>query len=258
MNNIEQILLNNEDDGIKVVENPYHSLFVRKIESETTLKEAIIDGEIVTIGTQTEPHNEYTLFISDFMSSNNELHKIMYELRKATEMDTLECRIGSFGGSVYNEISLQNTFYEIFAGRVTTVLDSFGFSSGGNLFVSGDTRIIYDNSSILFHQFSFGTGGKAGEIESSINYELEHFNRFFKANIVDKEYITNTEWHEMKLGRDIYLDAVKMAKRGIATHIIVDNVKMDAEAYLKWCKYKGKKSVEEWGLMQLSKGDKDE
>jgi len=238
------------DDGIKIVESEYHTLFV--CDEDPVLKEfvAVDEGEEYPALREIVPkHKRYTLYIESFASDKNQLHKILYELRKATEHDVLEIRISSYGGSVDEGITLYNAMREIFTGRTVTYNDSVGYSMGGMLFSLGDERVTYEDSSLMYHTFSTGYFGKGGEVQSYIDYSSKHFERFFKHKIVDEGFITNEEYEEMKIGKDFWMDSYEMAKRGISTHVIVSGYKLDNEAFIEY--HDQDKSIDEWVIDKL-------
>ena len=249
--NIPSIIIPSEDDdGTKVIESELDTLFIS--DEDPVLEEIEIDynGEIVPVVKEVVPkHKKYTLYISVFGHDNNQLHKIINALRKGTEHDVLDIRIDSPGGYVSEGIVLYNIMKELFNGRVTTFVDSTAFSMGAMLFSLGDERVAYEDSSLMYHNYSSGYFGKGQELKSYIEYEDRHFEEFFKKKIVREGFLSNEEYAQMKIGQDFWFSASDMAKRGICTHIIVGGFKLDNEAFLE---YKTQElPINEWALSKL-------
>ena len=240
-----------EQDGIKVIEGEFHTLFVSKEDRKLEEFQTEHNGEVLTAVKEMLPeHDKYTLYIESFGHSKNQLHKIMNELRQAKEYDVLELRIDSPGGYVSEGISLYNTMREVFSGRTTTFLDSTGYSMGAVIFSLGDERIAYEESSLMYHNYSTGYYGKGDEIKSYIDFEDRHFTQFFTDKIVKKGFLTAEEYREMSIGKDFWFDAVELAQRGIATHVVVDGYKLDAEAFLEYKKQD--MSISEWAIVKVT------
>jgi ATP-dependent protease ClpP protease subunit len=240
-----------QDDGIKIVESQHHTLFVQDMEPEHKEFKIQDDGEEFTAIREIVPkHKHYTLYISEFAHQSNQLHKILYELRKADEFDTLELRIMSDGGLVSEGITLYNSMRELFNGRSLTFLDSTGFSMGAMLFSLGDERISYEDSSLMFHTFSSGYMGKGQELKSYVDFETTHFDRFFRQKIVSKGFLTNEEYEQMKIGKDFWFDSYEMAKRGICTHVIVSGYRLDNEAFIEY--HDQDEDIDSWVINKLT------
>ena len=187
--------------------------------------------------------------IQEFDHDKSQLHKILYELRKATEHDLLELRINSPGGLISEGIILYNTMREVFTGRTTTYNDSAGYSMGAMIFSLGDERVAYEDSSLMYHNYSTAYWGKGSEIKSYVDYEDQHFDTFFRKKIVNKGYISEEEYIDMKKGVDFWFDSYEMAKRGISTHVIVSGFKLDNEAYIEY--HDQDKPISEWAIAKL-------
>jgi len=239
-----------DEDGTKIIDAKHHTLFVS--DEDPVMKEftAIDDGEEYAALREIIPkHKKYTLYIQEFAHNDNELHKVLFELRKATEHDILELRINSNGGYVSEGIILYNTMRELFNGRSITFNDAAGYSMGAMIFSLGDERVTYEDSSLMYHTFSTGYFGKGSEIKSYIEYEDRHFEEFFRKKIVSKGYITEDEYQQMKIGKDFWLDSYEMAKRGISTHVIVSGFKLDNEAFIEY--HEQDAPIDEWALGKL-------
>jgi len=239
-----------EEDGAKIVESEFHTLFVS--DEEPVLREftAIDEGqEYMAVREVIPKHKKFTLYIEEFAHNGSQLHKVLFELRKATEHDTLELRINSNGGYVSEGIILFNTMREIFNGRTVTYNDAAGYSMGAMIFSLGDERVAYEDSSLMYHNYSTGYGGKGGELKSYVEYEDKHFDKFFSRKIISQGFLTEEEYADMKKGVDFWFDSYEMATRGICTHVVVSGFKLDNEAFIEY--HDQDKPIDEWAMNVL-------
>jgi len=240
------------DDGVKCIDGKSHTLFIKEADPEMKEFTAIDDGEEFLAVREIYPkHKEFTLYLGEFSHEENELHKILYNMRSGEAHDILNIRIDSPGGFVSEGITLYNTMREIFNGRTTTYLDSTGFSMGAMLFSLGDIRTVYEASSLMYHTYSAMSYGKSQELKSYIDFEDKHFDAFFTQKIVSKGFLTKDEYERMKIGQDFWFDSYEMAKRGICTHVIVSGYTLDAEAFIAY--HDQEKNIDDWVIETLTK-----
>lgn len=222
---IEENNINKKKDNIFYSSN--HTLFLKDISHDAIPKED--DDEYYKI---IEPYVIYNLYLGSFMEKNRGLHELFYALRQANEDDYLDIRIYSHGGSIDEGKQLQNIINEFFQNRTRTILDPLGHSMGALSFCMGHERIVYENSTLMFHDYSHVVGGKGGEIESQVVHNSQSVRDFFYSTVVPHGYMTEEEFERMLDGKDFWMDAVEMCSRNIATHIMISGVKIKSELYL--------------------------
>jgi hypothetical protein len=115
---------------------------------------------------------------------------------------------------------------------------------GALLFCIGDKRVIYENSSIMFHNYSAGISGKGHEIEQRITHLTENLESFFKSTIIG---LTDDEVDSLIDGKDFWFGAKEMCQREIATHVVIDGIVVTAAEYLKTLK-QAKKQAKKQGF----------
>ena len=244
-------LVPTQEDGTKIIEGEFHTLFVSEEDPVLEEIEIVHENKPMTLMKESVPkHKKYTLYIEQFGHRNRQLHKVLFELRKATENDVLEIRIQSPGGYVSEGITIYNTMRELFTGRSVTYLDSDGASMGAMLFSLGDERVAYEDSTLMYHNYSTGYMGKGSEIKAYVDYEDNHFDKFFRKKIVNDGYLSEEEYNEMRIGKDFWFDSYEMAKRGITTHVIVSGFKLDNEAYIQY--HDQDKPIDDWVVQKLA------
>lgn len=201
---------------------------------------------------------KYRLFISEFNSLDHELDEIIHKLWQAQPHDELEINIASPGGYTHDLMKMENIFKTKFYGRVTTILNPYGYSCGALVFLAGDERIIYENSELMFHNVALGSYGKLSDVETELKHNKKYFENYIKNAI--KPYFTKDELSELLRGKEFWMDALEICERRIATKVHIFGSYMDAETYVKYRtdkKFK-KELFDELGKIEgLAKKDKD-
>lgn len=229
---IEEFKKNNNNKKENIFNSTYHTLFLKDIAPNAVPKSGTTDDEeyfkIVN------PYTHYDLYLGTFAEKDRGGHELFYTLRQAGDEDTLDIRIYSHGGSIEEGKQLQNIINEYFPGRTRTILDAAGYSMGAFAFCMGNERIIFENSTLMFHDYSHMVGGKGGEIESQVIHNSQSIRDFIYSTIVPYGYITDDEFKKMLDGKDFWMDAVEICERGIATHIIINGFKICSELYVRY------------------------
>ena len=255
---------NIENDGKSVIQGEFHTLFIEEeepifesIKVEIDGKPFLLEDNPLMINKEAIPkHKRYTLFVEMFGHEKTQLHQVIYELRKGGENDIFEVRIDSPGGYIKEGLTLYNIMRERFTGRVITYLDSSAYSMGALLFSMGDQRIVYEYSSLMYHNYSAGAFGKGDNLKTYIEHEEKNTHHFFKNVIVDQGFMSEDEYNEMLIGRDFWFDCYDMAKRGIATHVMIEGFMIESTDYIEY--KESKKTITDYIADKLAELEVDE
>lgn len=193
----------------------------------------------------------YQLFISEFTSLDHELDDIINKISSADENDQIEIHISSTGGFIFDLFKMENIIHQYFYGRAKTILNSYGYSAGALLFLTGDERIIYENSELMFHNLKTGYYGKLKDIDRHLAHEKKHWENYIRRSL--KPYFTKQEIEELLLGKEFWLDATEICQRGICTGVSIFGTIMSPDLYVDYSK--NKKSKDE--LIRQLKNVKD-
>jgi ATP-dependent protease ClpP protease subunit len=194
------------------------------------------------------PITEATIYLSAFDENEVILAKILYEIRELKEEDRLRLIINSPGGYVKEGRSLINTIKSSGVEVITELL-SDADSMAAVTFCIGDKRIVYENSSIMFHTFSTGYWGKGGDMKDYIDHTSQNLIEFFRSVIIG---LTDKEIERMVEGKEWWFTTKEMCERGIATHVNINGVNVPAKDYLKLLKKVkkiGKKIAKKEGIV---------
>jgi len=218
--------MNRKENKDEKLNSNHHTLFKSRIE----IKEIKLNNNTY----RKEPaHTKFRLFIDSFMEKERGLHEIFNELWSAEPNDTLELRINSRGGLVNEGSQFYSIIKNKFHNKTTTILDSCGYSMGALTFCMGDKRVVTLRSDLMFHDYSGGIAGKGGEIKSRFKHSSKHLRDFFKDVILDNNFLSKSEFDDMLIGKDFWMDTKELCKRGIATHVLLDGKEVTAKKYLK-------------------------
>lgn len=176
--------------------------------------------------------NVATVYFSDFTESRINLARMLNEFSSLTPDDKINLIINSPGGYAREGKAFINTIQRTGA-LINTELLAEAASMAALMFCIGSNRVIYENSSIMFHTFSGGYSGKGNEIKDYANHATKHMESFFKALIIGLDEV---EIQKMFDGKEYWFDAKKMCQRGIATHVSVHDLLIPAKKYLKLLK----------------------
>lgn len=216
--------------------------------------------------TSTDNHNlfkadvkstKYRLFISEFNSTQHELDTIYNDLLDASDDDSLEIYISSPGGYTWDLMKVENMIREKFYGRCSTILNSYGYSCGALMFLCGDSRIIYENSELMFHNISTFMGGKLSDIATEFKHTQKLYEAYQKRAL--SPYFTKNEIKDLLDGKEFWLDALEICERKICTSISVFGARMAPDLYVEYRKSKAtrKDLMKELKNLKLSKKDFD-
>jgi len=184
--------------------------------------------------------NSATLYFSTFAESKPSLAVLLNDIRQLGQEDRITLIFNSPGGLVSEGRAIINAIQNTGA-DIQTELLSEASSMAAIMFCIGDRRIIYENSSLMFHNFSGGIGGKGHEMKDRLKHSIKNITAFFRGHIIG---LSEKEIQQMLDGKEWWFGSKEMCERGIATHVNVDGVMIPAKRYLKAlkkAKTKGKK-----------------
>lgn len=153
------------------------------------------------------------LNMSEINSDDDDVSDLIHCLRTATEDDTIRIFINNPGGCIYTIYQILNAMNDCQA-SITTVADGFVCSAATFIFLAGDTKIVKQNSTFLFHccHMSDGDGlfkfpDKLTELRFSKNNFESFWHRYYDG------FFTNEEIEKMLDGKDYWLSSEEVLQR---------------------------------------------
>ncbi len=230
MRRIEEIPMMPVMPGENEVFAQNHSLF---IDEKPVVMEPLRDEDqniVEGFFEQTGGYKVYKLFLGEFSESGNGIQRIINKLQEANPEDILEFHVSSNGGSVDELIELYNLCDTLFYGRVTTFANH-AYSAGAWSFLMGTDRVLYEHSSLMWHSYSGGFGGKRQDLMDHMKHEDSRLNVFLMGTL--EKYFTKKEIKKMNKGKDFWINTKEACERGIATHVMTKGEVLTAEDYLQ-------------------------
>ena len=173
--------------------------------------------------------DEYSLHLSQFDEDQTILSKLAYELTYVTPKDKIKIFINSPGGKTDEGKTIINSVCNTGA-KITTVIPSKAYSMGSLLFCAGHKRIVYETSTLMFHNWAGVFGGKGREIKERLDFVSADLETFVRDYIIG---LSKKELTRMYKGKTFWFNAIDMCQRGIATHVEIDGYQIPAKKYLK-------------------------
>jgi len=181
----------------------------------------------------------YLLNLDGFLNDEPSLYKILDELRMVNpELDTVRIYISSNGGYATECQQFINTLQDLEKvfkkenrlHKISITINSHASSAGAFTFIALENRLIYPNSRIMFHHSSGGASGKMSDMIDKIKFTKKHLDKFLGSA---QKYFTKKEWKRLNQGKDFWLDAEDMLKRGICTGIIINGLQYNNKDGIK-------------------------
>jgi len=131
-------------------------------------------------------------------------------IRSTAECDIVRIHINSHGGYVDTAIQLLRSIKE---GQATIICSVEGacYSAATLIFLAADQYEISDFSAFMFHNYTAGAYGKGGELYDKVTFEKTMMQKLMDETY--KDILSDEELHELKIGKDIWLEGPEMAKR---------------------------------------------
>lgn len=153
----------------------------------------------------------HEIYLSSVITNPNKYIRLNQLFREMHEFDYAKLYITTPGGRVDTGIQLINNILDC-RGTVHTVIDSEANSMGATLFLAGHKMTVKRNASLMFHDFSWGTGFSKGH--EHISYTQANLTK--SRNVLDDlcgGFFSDDEIQDILNGRDIYLHEFEIMER---------------------------------------------
>lgn len=174
-------------------------------------------GEILIYG---------AIFESDYC--RNSAIKINDKLAELSDVDIIDVRINSPGGSVYEGIAIYNSLRSHEA-KINVYIEGMAASVAGLVAMAGDNIYIHKTAQMVVHNPSTFAWGD----EHALAKEVENLKAIKESAM--EAYLTKTNLSKKDLievmNKDTLYTAKNAVKDGFATHIIEEVVNPDTEMY---------------------------
>lgn len=237
-------------ENTEIIESTHYSLFVEEetieleavnvdlteyltiVQDDSTRLQlsSIIENGVSTVSLKPEPivRRLYTLYLSDMVhdhdtGENADTFKIIQAIDNAGPNDELIIHVNNDGGYIDDGLQLINRIKRKFGNRIITYIDPIACSMATYAVLCGSVRIASIDSSFMLHQWAGMAGGIGTRMLESIKHDNDRFNAIAYREYVKTSIISEKEFDEYKLGKEIWCDISEIVKRGICTHVLSES-----------------------------------
>jgi len=193
--------------------------------------ENLHEYDSITLPIISEEHANTTIhkfYLHEIENSRVGLFNIIDSIQNISSNDIIELHIASTGGYMDEAYRLINSFQNTGA-RIITIINPEAMSAAAYIFMIGEKRVIFETSTLMFHNYNSTVSGR-GQVITSYT---DHYNKL-TFNLLDElvPQLTDVEINNILAGNDLYFDAYEMCRRGLATHITINDIEIPADLYV--------------------------
>lgn len=162
------------------------------------------------------------LFLEDEVEikEGNKLKKQLLYLIKEKPKTPLTIYINSYGGDEYIELMITDLMNS-YPGKITTIATGYCMSAATSIFLMGDERIAFPNTTFMLHKSWWDKEGSVDEHENELKEAKRLMNIYYDL-IKSRTTIKNPEEY---LKKDRYISAVQAKKFNIVTKLLKNKVR---------------------------------
>lgn len=150
---------------------------------------------------------------------------MVHHLLHATPGEKFHIHLNTHGGNLEAGVAIVNAILAT-KGHVVASLEAQAFSMGTILFLAAHEWIVYDNTQLMFHNYSGETWGKGNEIVAHIAAQ-EKWHREITKNLY-MPFLTEEEYERVLEGADLWFHPPEIRKR--LNKVVKENKKIVKES----------------------------
>ena len=131
-------------------------------------------------------------------------------LRSVEEHDTIEIYINSPGGHLVTAVEIIQAMQEC-EGQVLVNISGECHSAASLIALSAPNIRVGKYCSMMIHNASYGTGGKASDIHAQVSFYTREFNKLLQE--VYQDFLTEQELASVIDGKELWLDSDEVDRR---------------------------------------------
>jgi len=128
--------------------------------------------------------------------------EMIHTIRSASPSDVINLHLNTPGGLVSTGVQIISAM-RASQGHIVTHLEGEACSMGALLFLTADEMVVYDDSLLMFHNYSGGAFGKGHEMTASIDATNKWYSKL--ANTVCVPFLTKEELARIFDGADLWM-----------------------------------------------------
>jgi ATP-dependent protease ClpP protease subunit len=147
-------------------------------------------------------YNVYQVYLSNSVEDSHKYDAICNLLRMSTQNDIVLFYLANFGGSCHGLVNLVNAVKHTKA-SVFMLVTAPCYSAGATLAISGDYLYMYENTFLMFHNYSAVSAGKGEEMRLDVEETKRWIHGYFR--MYHKPFLTECECKRIENDKDIYV-----------------------------------------------------
>jgi ATP-dependent protease ClpP protease subunit len=162
--------------------------------------------------------------------------EMIHQIRTAGQNDVIHIHLNTPGGFVNTGVQIISAM-RASNGHIVTHLEGEACSMGALLFLTADEMVVYDDSLLMFHNYSGGAFGKGHEMTASIDATNKWYSKLAKT--VCSPFLTEAELDKIFDGADLWMlseeveERLKKMAKQLASDVKTENDKTVAKKVTK-------------------------
>ncbi len=153
---------------------------------------------------------QHSFYVSGFIDDACNYNDWFEIIRNAGPDDIIRMNINSIGGSYSTALQFRRVMAESMA-TIECSIEGSCHSAASVIYLSGDSFIVAEGSSMLIHDYSSVVGGKGSEMIRQIQHDKISIDTVFKE--VYKGFLTDQEIQNVISGQDLWCDDSAIVER---------------------------------------------
>jgi len=141
-------------------------------------------------------------YISGPLEDQSKYTEMIHQIRSAGQNDVVNVHLNTPGGLVSTGVQIISAM-RASQGHIVTHLEGEACSMGALLFLTADEMVVYDDSLLMFHNYSGGAFGKGHEITSMVDATNRWYAKLAKT--VCTPFLTESELNKIFDGADFWM-----------------------------------------------------
>lgn len=162
-------------------------------------------------------------YISGAIEDPSKYTEMIHLIRTTSPGDVVHLHLNTPGGLVSTGVQIISAM-RASQGHVVTHLEGEACSMGALIFLTADEMVVYDDSLLMFHNYSGGAFGKGHEMTASIEATNKWYSKL--ANTVCTPFLTESELTRIFDGADLWMlsDEVEVRLKKMARTLAENEV----------------------------------
>lgn len=149
-------------------------------------------------------------YISGPIEDPSKYTEMIHQIRTANQNDVVHLHLNTPGGYVNTGVQIISAM-RASNGHIVTHLEGEACSMGALLFLTADEMVVYDDSLLMFHNYSGGAFGKGHEMTSMVEATNKWYSKLAKT--ICTPFLTDDELDKIFQGADFWMLSDEVEER---------------------------------------------